>query len=32
MMDVTPKTNEVMVFASHKALEGEADEITLRQY
>lgn len=31
MVDATPKTTEVMIFASHKALEGVADEITLQQ-
>lgn len=31
MVDVTPKTSEVIVFASHKALEGIADETSLKQ-
>lgn len=31
MVAVTRKTGEVMVFASHKALEDVANEITLQQ-
>lgn len=31
MVDVTPKTNEVSIFTSHKAHESVADGITLHQ-